>query len=334
MTRAQLYGRRLAHADPSPSATTLRRALDLGVSFLRRRQSRNGVWKGFRLPPGPATTWLTAHVAWVCEEVPALRDARTRAALHLRHIGPEDGGWGYNRRVGVDSDSTAQALLVLGCYPSTVPHFLLETLLRAQLPEGGFATYSPRAGRVSGWHAAHPDVTIVAVAALRRYGLHEAEERALEWLAGEGLRSGFASYWWPGTAYGLWARARVHVRGPGMTTAVTAALAGALPTPQGAQLLAAALALGLEGEHEKTTEAAAAQILGTQLTDGSWPCSPCLRVTDPRETETLPELPGRVYADERRIFSTAHAVAALQAMFDRVGRARPSDSSSIPVETG
>ena len=334
MTLARPQGRRLAHADPSPGPATLRHALDLGVSFLRRRQSRNGVWKGFRLPPGPATTWLTAHVAWVCEDVPGLGDARRLAALHLERIGPDDGGWGYNRRVGVDSDSTAQALLVLRRFGSAVPDFLLETLLRAQLPDGGFATYAPGAGRISGWHAAHPDVTIVAVEALRRYGLREAEERALGWLAGDGLRPSFASYWWPGNAYGLWACAKVRLHVPGMTRAVAAAVAGAPPAPQGAQLLAAALALGLDREDEQIVEAAAARLVGTQLADGSWPCSPCLRVTDPRETETLPELRGRVYADERRVFSTAHAVAALQAMLDRGSRARASDSLSIPVETG
>jgi hypothetical protein len=47
------------------------------------------------------------------------------------------------------------------------------------------------------------------------------------------------------------------------------------------------------------------------LGDGSWPCAPCLRVTDPHEHVTHPHLRGTCYADGRRIFSTAHAVAAL-----------------------
>ena len=313
----------------------LRHALELGVSFLRRRQNRNGVWKGFRLPPGPATSWLTAHVAWVCEDVPELHGACRRAALHLERVGPDDGGWGHNRRVGIDSDSTAQALLVLDRFRRPVPDFLLEALLRAQLPGGGVATYAPGAGATGGWHTAHPDVTVVAVEALRRYEFAQAAERALDWVEAETLRSGFASYWWPGPEYGLWVRAKAGiVHDPRTAGAVTAALADTRPAPHGAQLLAAALALGREEEPEPLVETAAAQLLRTQLVDGSWPCSPCLRVTDPRETETRADLRGRVYADGRRVFSTAHAVAALQALVDRGTGGNSRASLSIPAETG
>ena len=323
----------LAHADPRLGEPALRRALELGVSFLRRRQGQNGVWKGFRLPPGPATSWLTAHVAWVCESVPGLDGACRSAAAHLERVGPDDGGWGFNRRVGIDTRSTALALLVLHRFRRPVPDFLLAELLRAQLPGGGFATYAPGAGATSGWHAAHPDVTIVAVEALRRYGLGEPERRALAWLEGEAPRTGVASYWWQGPEYGLWLRAKVGVLRDARTAdAVTAALAEARPVPQSAQLLAAAVGLGL-GE-ERPAEASAAHLVRTQLADGSWPCAPCLRVTDPREAETRPQLRGRVYGDARRIFSTAHGVAALQALADRRTGGRASASLSIPAETG
>lgn len=325
----------LAHGGPSIGDPPLRHALELGVSFLQRRQSRNGVWKGFRLPPGPATSWLTAHVAWVCEEVPELHAACRRAALHLERIGPDDGGWGYNRRVGIDSDSTAQALLVLNRFRRPVPDFLVEALLRAQLPSGGLATYAPGAGATSGWHTAHPDVTIVAVEVLRRHGFGEAAERALGWLGKETLRSDFASYWWPGPEYGLWIRGRIGIlHDPRTAGAVSAALTDTRPAPHGAQLLAAALALGREEEPEPLVESAAAHLVRTQLADGSWPCAPCLRVTDPRETETHADLRGRVYADGRRVFSTAHAVAALQAFVDRSTRGNSRASLSIPAETG
>jgi len=305
--------RGLAYADPRLHRDVLERAFELGVSFLRRRQGRDGVWKGFLLPPGAATTWLTAHVAWVVEDVPALTDACRRAALHLEAVGPEDGGWGYNRRVGVDSDSTAQALLVLHRFERPVPDFLLDVLLRAQSTCGGFSTYAPTGGAVNGWQAPHPDVTIVAVEALHRYGCTEPVLRALAWLE---RRRGFASYWWLGPHYGLWVRARTGLHTRRLASAVHTALGDTRSIPQAAHVLAAAFALDLERGH---LQRAALQLLRTQLSDGSWPCSPCLRVTDPRETETRAELRGKCYGDDRRIFSTAHAVAALQALIASSG---------------
>jgi hypothetical protein len=306
--------RGLAHAHPSLDEGTLEHALELGASFLRRRQGRDGVWKGFLLPPGASTTWLTAHVAWVVENVPALTCACRCAALHLDSIGPEDGGWGYNRRVGVDSDSTAQALVVLHRFELPVPDFLLQALLRAQTPAGGFSTYVPNGNPLNGWQAPHPDVTIAAVEALRRYGRTEPAMRALGWLDAAWTSSEFASYWWVGPHYALWACTRVGLRSPRIEDAVRTALADTQSTPPAAHLLAAGLALDLESSQ---LAAAALQLLRTQLADGSWPCSPCLRVTDPGQVETRPELAGRCYADARRTFSTAHSVAAIQAMLQR-----------------
>jgi hypothetical protein len=303
--RTARHPRGLAHAEPRLDERELERSLRLGVSFLKKRQRADGVWKGFLLPPGAATTWLTAHVAWVVEDVPALDDACRRACRYLESVGPDDGGWGYNRRVGVDSDSTAQALLVLHRFGRDVPGFLLDVLLAAQGPDGGFATYRPSGNAASGWHAPHPDVTVVAAEALRRYGCLEPRQRALRWLEAQ---TRLASYWWVGPEYGLWAQARTGIHAPGIAAAVTAALAESRSTPQAAQVLAAGLALDVE---RTRLEAIALRLLGTQLADGSWPCSSCLRVTEPCETETRAELRGRTYADGRRIFSTAHAVAAL-----------------------
>ena len=298
----------LAHPDPLPGPETVRRAIELGCTFLRRRQGRTGVWKGFLLPPGATTTWLTAHVAFVVEDVPELTDACRRAALHLESTGAEDGGWGYNRRVAVDCDSTAQALLVLHRFRRDVPVFLLETLVLAQLREGGFPTYATSGAVASGWHAAHPDVTAIAVEMLGRHGRPEAAERASRWLEAQDPSSGFASYWWDGPHYGLWARARAGLLRPAAAGEVAAALRETRTAPHVALAVVAALALHLSEENIRD---GVHQLLRTQLGDGSWPCAPCLRITDPHEHVTHSQLRGTCYADGRRIFSTAHAVAAL-----------------------
>lgn len=306
----------LAHTHPSLKRDDLEHALELGVSFLKRRQGADGTWKGFLLQPGAATSWLTAHIAFVVEAVPALDNACRRAALHLESTGPNDGGWGYNRHCGVDSDSTAQALLVLHRFDRSVPEFLVESLLRAQLPCGGFATYAPSNGRVNGWQCAHEDVTIIVIETLRRYGHVELAQPALNWLDTPSAEATFASYWWLGPQYGLWARARTGLHSPRLARAVAAAFADARSTPQIAQTLAASLALQVA--HHPLEAEATLQLLRTQLSDGSWPCSPCLRATEPSEVKTGPTMRGQCYADQRRIFSTAHAVAAVQAVLHTV----------------
>ena len=306
--------RGLAHARPSLEREDLEHALELGVSFLKRRQGADGTWKGFLLQPGAATSWLTAHIAFVVEAVPALDNACRQAALHLESTGPDDGGWGYNRHVGVDSDSTAQALLVLHRFDRSVPEFLVDSLLRAQLPCGGFATYAPSNGPVNGWQCAHEDVTIIVIETLRRYGRADLAQAALNWLDTPSAEPTFASYWWLGPQYGLWARARTGLHSPRLAQAVATAFADARSTPQIAQTLAASVALQVA--HQPLEAEATLQLLRTQLSDGSWPCSPCLRATEPSEMKTGLIMRGQCYADQRRIFSTAHAVAAAQAVLD------------------
>jgi hypothetical protein len=307
---------RLAHGDPTASSTTLHEALRLGVGFLERRQGRNGVWKGFRLPPGAATSWLTAHVAYVVEDVGALSDACRRASDYLEAVGPAAGGWAYNGNVDVDVDSTAQALLVLQRFARPLPEFLVDALLRAQLPDGGFPTYVVRGRAPTGWNVAHEDVTALAAESLRRRGFHSQAARATAWLRTRDATQTFASYWWVGAAYGVWVRARTGLRSIGLSRAAAELVSTSMTTPELAQAVAAASML--PGTDRAALVGAARRLLSTQLADGSWTCSASLRLTDPTELDVGPDLRGRRYADGTRTFSTAHALAALQAVRRRL----------------
>jgi hypothetical protein len=303
--------RRLAHREPIASSVIVDDALQLAARFLARRQQRNGAWKGFLLPPGAATTWLTAHVAYVLADVVSLADACRRASRYLEAVGPAAGGWGYNGDVGVDIDTSAQALLVLDRFTRPVPEFLVDALLAAQLPQGGFPTYVANGVATTGWNIAHEEVTALAAESLRRRGFHLQAARATTWLRACDATPTFASYWWVGSAYGVWVRARTGLRGADLQAAAAELLAGSRTTPELAQALAAASLLG--GTDQATLIGGLRQLVSMQLADGSWPCSACLRVTDPTEIEVGPDLRGRRYADGTRIFSTAHALAALQA---------------------
>lgn len=284
-------------------------ALRLGTRFLIRRQRRSGLWKGFLLPPGASTTWLTAHVAFVVEDVPSLTEVCRRAAFYLEANGPPAGGWGYNGDVAVDADSTAQALLVLQRFGRLVPEFLIDTLLAAQLAHGGFTTYAASSGYVTGWNAPHEDVTALAAEALRRRGLHAQARSAVAWLRQRDAAATFASYWWHGAAYGVWARTRAGLQSVALSEAAAKILATSQTTPELAHALAAASLIG--ALDRRTLKEAVLRLLKCQLSDGSWPCEACLRVTDRTEMATAPQLRGPCYSDDRRIFSTAHAVAAL-----------------------
>ena len=80
--------RGLAHPHPSLQRDDVEHALELGVRFLKRRQGADGTWKGFLLPPGAATSWLTAHVAFVVEAVPALETRADRPRFNWSRPAP------------------------------------------------------------------------------------------------------------------------------------------------------------------------------------------------------------------------------------------------------
>jgi hypothetical protein len=298
----------------APSRWEDRLALSVrrGAAFLKRHQARNGSLSGFLLPPGASTTWLTAHVAFVLEDVPQVRRLRRRAADYLATVGPEDGGWGYNRAVGVDIDSSAQALMVLHSLERSVPDYLERIVIDAQDSGGGFPTYRPAAtGRpASAWQRPHLDVSLIVLEWLRRTGRYPAAlQRCTDWVRSQ-IREGRSpeSYWWPDPEYGHWALARAGMAEMQGADVMTAVLDRSFEPPQLAMALSAGL-LGALDAHALRDKLEA--LLEQQFDDGSWPCARCLRVTSPTWTGHGPEAPGRVYADHRRMFSTAHCVAAI-----------------------
>jgi hypothetical protein len=222
------------------------------------------------------------------------------------------GGWAYNGKVDVDCDSSAQALLVLGRFAQPVPEYLIDALRAAQHADGGFSTFAARGLPPSGWNVAHEDVTALAAEALRRRGFHSQAVDAAAWLDARDADHTFASYWWAGAAYGVWVRARTGLRTAELQAAAAQLLATSTSTPDLAQALAACALLC--DDDRAALSAGTQRLMRMQLSDGSWPCSACLRVTDPAELEAGLDLRGRCYADRTRIFSTAHAVAALHAV--------------------
>ena len=305
---------RAAPQAPAPSENLraqLHESVRAGLGFLERAQRPDGLWRGFMLAPGASTEWITAHVALLLEEIPQAHAMRERAARGLLTSARGRPGWGYNHRVGIDSDSTAQAIMVLHGLGHEIEPAWIEQLLATHREEGGFATYaSTRADNQARtwWEMPHADVTLIVIEALERLErLPEQRRLASAWLERQAREHLLPAYWWTDPAYSLWAQARAGFHTAASSSAARKLLVGEQRSVYLAMLIAAALA---GGGWSQLVANAAARLVRARREDGSWPCAPCLRNTHADSPGGF-EAPGPIYADRYRTISTAHAVAAL-----------------------
>jgi hypothetical protein len=295
---------------PSGQAGTARDGVRAGLAFLEVTQRANGLWRGFMLPPGASTEWISAHVVVVLQDVEDAVALTRRAAEGLR-VSARPQGWGYNRRIRLDSDSTAQAILALARFGHGVEPGWVNTLMAARHEEGGFATFAstrPDGLPRTWWDMPHADVTLFVAEALERINRHAAQARcAREWLEEQATEDVLPAHWWTSPAYSLWAQSQTGFR----ITETASAAAQRLETEHRpvylAMLINAALA---EGNSDHRVVSAVTRLLAARLDDGSWPCDPCMRTTSANHPGGW-DAPGPVSGDPYRVFSTAHAVAAL-----------------------
>jgi hypothetical protein len=303
----------LAQVDGVDIGEALAESIRAGLGYLGSTQRSDGLWRGFMLAPGASTDWVSAHIAMLLEGLPQAQAQalRERAGASLLESGRRRPGWGYNRRVGIDSDSSSQAIIVLHSLGHEIEPAWVERLLATQDDEGGFGTFaSTRPDRLprTWWEMPHADVTLIVIEALARLERNAEERRhAGEWLSGQAADGVLPAYWWTSPAYSLWAQARA-----GFEPAVTARVAGEQLNAEQrpvylAMLIQAALA---EGEWSEPLDGAVRRLMGERFADGSWRCAPCLRTTRADHAGGF-DAPGPVHADRYRVFSTAHAIAAL-----------------------
>jgi squalene cyclase len=292
-------------------------ALSRGLGFLLAAQDVEGAWTDWALPPGPSLDWTTAHVGLRLSGLgpphrTALAEPLGRAARWLLSRQAAGGGWGYNRVVEPDSDSTAQSLIFLASVAQSVPPKACAFLARHQQPDGGFATFLPDS-LTGSWGLSHPEITPVALLALRASscGLPEVSlARGLAWLRGARRPDGlWNSFWWstplPATEVSLALLAAVGTPEP-----PPSALACWIP----ADSLEAALLLSIQAAAGPSArlEQLARRLLADQADDGSWKSAPALRLPG-RDFERPWEaaVSGPLFADQYRVHGTATALAAL-----------------------
>ncbi len=276
-------------------------AVERGLAFLLSAQDPAGFWSDWELPVGSSSMWTTAYVGWrlsSCEQRTASSLERAADWLETNELG--GGGWGYTEDTGADADSTALGILFLEALERRAPPSAVQRLLGFIRGDGGFATYGFDQS-FGAWTASHVEVTATAALALRAIGeAPEVVERAADFLRrGRRVDGLWNSYWWTSPCYAteiathlLGEQARQEARKGLLHLRVTNPFEAALRS----------LVLG----------AGARSLVETQGPDGSWPSAPILRLThrdiySPQSGEN----DGPCFADRRRIFTTATAVAAL-----------------------
>lgn len=273
------------------------------VNFLSASQDREThLWTDFKTKHhGQSSSRVTSIV---CNSLVTIIDDENKlmnvAEAIVREYQANDlgTGFGYNRKVIADADSTSWAYICLSRFEAggmnIYEHILSEMarfIRNHQDPEtGGIATYNENDLReymrktypksfedISAWCSPAAGVTAAALRALGR------EDSALEYLLGEQRKDGsYRSYWWNSDIYAT-AQAAIALEINGKKDEAQRAKQWLVNNP-GREPFYQALCLIalLEGKgFSPQIDALAKDLANSQLDDGSWGSYPVLMFPDP-----------------------------------------------------
>ncbi len=289
-------------------------------------QSADGSWTDWELPPGNSSIWTTAYIGYKLRLVPTDLKTRTASARrvaseHLLEEVFQDFGWGYNKAVGSDADSTALAVLFLASEGRQAPEPAYSRLRQFQSSDGGFSTY-PFQGNPNSWVVSHPDVTPVALLALlTKYSANASFVcRGIDYIVRQRTAEGlWNSFWWDSFLYGteaslaLLTAAKVQMD---MTT-TRRVLLEVRPSKafEVGLLIMSLLHIGSAPTGNPLQEHVD-QLIQLQEPCGSWRSEPILRVTrrdcfEPWNCED----PGPLFADPGKLFTSAAVIEAMSSIY-------------------
>ena len=329
-------------------ALTKARAID----FLVSRQDRFGFWSDFNTLAGSSDEWVTAYVGSLLSELDDERalQAAGNAWQALRKRQRRSTGWGYNRYVPADADSTLWALrLADRLNTGTSPRIrkAWEFVGRHVRSDGAIAAYAEdgpirfftglqRNISFAGWCGSHPCVTAIA-AGLAGFG---GRSGALEYLRQSQRGDGtWVGYWWCdheftsslvvealATSPDVRDRARIdrtvawaanRLTEQSRVGLVSTARRSAFCEASCLRILAKG---GNKSRLSSLMELSLARLCATQHPDGSWLPSARLRIPPPGVTD--PERyvgwtldgkgGGSIQVDLNRCFTTVTVLRALQ----------------------
>ncbi len=313
------------HGDPIKG---LKRALALSLEYILSRQSHDGSWTDWDLPPGQSSIWTTAFVG--CKLTSLSGSLRERASVStdlgsqwLKERMFPDGGWGYNEEVGSDADSTSLAIQFLSSEGRSIPQGCYARLQSFQCADGGFSTYRDQPD-LGSWAVSHADVTPSAVLAMMTKGDPDSEtvDRGLQFVLNHRTSAGiWQSFWWNSFLYSTErSLSLLHAMGMNIDLRVTQeTLLHTRPQhPFDSALLVSSL-LWLPGNPQDQELADLVdELIQNQKSDGSWESGPMLRVTrrDCFETWKLGD-PDKLFRDQNHLFTTATVIDALSKVYTR-----------------
>jgi hypothetical protein len=307
-------------------------ALERGTRYLLGAQGRDGLWRDFLTPAGEASEWPTGFIGTALCLAGTDASALGLVADALIARQNEDGGWGYNKHVPSDADSTACVLLFLaltGRGKSTCAR-AVSCLIRHQRSDGGIATYDDpgpirrfmgvgRWWQFDGWCSSHTEVTATAGSALMAVGRKTEADAAWRYIRSRQRDDGsWSSYWWSSPHY---ATQRAVELGAwfGDHEVISRAAQWVLRTGcLDASAFATALSLSVlrdAGASEEAVERTMVRLAALQDDDGGWPSHPIMRIPLPGDRDPdrrrLARSRGIVVRDQHRTFTSAACVAAL-----------------------
>lgn len=303
----------------------LEQSIAASLDFILALQSANGSWTDWALPPGRSSPWTTAYVGYKLRGLPQHLKAKAApqilaASQWLLDNAFTDGGWGYNRAVGSDADSTSFAMLYLASAGQPVPGAAYTHLARYQGSDGGFSTYLS-GGESNSWTVSHPDVTPIALLACLtqpapdRRILQSGTDYVLKQKTPDGL---WDSFWWDSFLYGTEANlsflraAKVEIAAPANLSRLQPANAFEIALAISSLLYVDPF--GLSPAISDLTD----KLIVQQQSDGSWKTAPILRITrrdcfKPWKSSD----PGPLYSDPHKLFTTSTVLHALSRAFYR-----------------
>jgi hypothetical protein len=294
------------------TSTSVRQKMKYAIDYLISIQRDDGSWHDYCLPIGESDQWVTAFTALgVAQASKKLHyrkgvDCAFEAAKFLKKFQGYKSGWGFNRSVGVDADSTAHAIRLFRELRIDVEQKDEESLMEHYTGYGAFRTYC----RGSEWGGAHPDVTAAAGLALNDHSMDRIKKDLLRYCGEVRLANGsWPTYWWRNHQYGTYYMLELHER---LGEAVDLDPCKMDITIQSCFDLAWSLGLlWFSNKNILKCERALQILWKEQGVSGVWPGSPSLRVTNPDCKEPWIYAKGDYYKDMNGTITTSSVLRVL-----------------------
>jgi hypothetical protein len=297
--------------------TPVFRALKNATGYLLEKQSPDGTWRDYNMPPGESYAWVTAVVGLALTKPPHFLNSQkvinhAASALLDLYTGY---GWGYNSSVDCDADSTAWCMRFLSGIGYTFWPGVLQNFCRLHINADGQARTYANPEAFGSWAQPHQDVTPVVGMALHNIMPSFFDLICKAVLASYNEKLPWRSFWWNTDNYSI-ARNVELLSMAGLITenikiGVVKWLSN-LEQPDNAFDVAQRLSIVSEliscrrvFNHYDYVQ----DLLNRQKNDGSWPSSLAL-LTPPMFPDNQES--AIIYSDQNGLMTTASAIYALK----------------------